>query len=66
VTRAIGWVFVAAIGYHALLAVADARRAGAAGHGLPALGYTAIGVVAGLLVIVACAHAVRGARGRVR
>jgi hypothetical protein len=66
VTRAIGWVFVAAVGYHALLAADDARRASAAGRGLPALGYTAIAVAAGVLVIAACAHAARGARGRVR
>jgi hypothetical protein len=66
VARAIGWVFVAAIGYHALLAANDARRAGADGSWPKVLGYGAIAVAAAMLVIGACAHSVQEARRRAR
>jgi len=66
VARAIGWAFVAVIGYHALLAASDARRAGVDGSWPEVLGYAAIAVVAAVLVVAACAHAAREARRRVR
>ncbi len=64
--RAIGWVFVAVIGWHALLAANDARRAGADRNWAGMLLYGVIAVVAGALVVGACAHAARSARRRVR
>jgi hypothetical protein len=64
--RAIGWVFVAVIGWHALLAVNDARRASADRNWPVVLFYAVIAVAAGALVVGACAHAARSARRRVR
>jgi hypothetical protein len=64
--RAIGWVFVAVIGWHALLAASDARRAGSDGRWGHALGYGAIAVATAVLVIAAGAHAAWSARRRVR
>jgi hypothetical protein len=64
--RAIGWVFVAFVGYHALLAAADAWRAGTDRSWSAVVGYGAIAVVGGGLVIGAVVHAVHRARRRVR
>ena len=63
--RAIGWVFVLAIGYHAVLAAHDALRAGADRSWPQFLGYAAIAVAAAALVGGAVVYA-RSSRRRVR
>ena len=62
----LGWVFVAVIGWHALLAAADARRAGADRDWVGVLLYGAVAIMAGALVVGACVNAARSARRRVR
>jgi len=62
----VGWLFVAAIGYHALLAANDARQAGTDHSWASVIGYGLIAVAAGALVIAACVHEVRSARRRAR
>jgi len=64
--RVIGWVFVAVIGWHALLAANDARGAGADRDWAGLLLYGVIAVAAGALVVGACAHAARSVLRRVR
>jgi hypothetical protein len=66
VVRAIGWVFVAAIGYHALLAANDARGAGADRSWAALAGYGTVAAAGGALVIGACVHALHRARHRKR
>ena len=53
VARAIGWLFVVAIGYHAVLAAIEAVRAAHGGHWAHAGELIAIGIVAAAIVIVA-------------
>ena len=65
VARLVGWVFVAAIGYHAVLAAGDAVDAARAGRWAHAAGYVAIALFAGGLVVGAIVYA-RAARARVR
>jgi hypothetical protein len=65
VARAIGWVFVAFIGYHALLAAADAWRAGAERRWGALVVYGAIAAAAVALVIAACVHALHRGRRRI-
>jgi len=65
VARPIGWVFVAFIGYHALLAATDARQAGADRSWGALVGYGAIAAAAVVLVVGACVHALHRARRRV-
>ena len=55
--RLIAWVFVAAIGYHALLAAHDALRSGADRSWPRFLGYAVIAVIAAALVIGAVVNA---------
>ena len=62
----VGWLFVAAIGYHALLAANDARQAGNDHSWASVIGYGLIAVAAGALVIAAGVHEVRSARRRAR
>jgi hypothetical protein len=59
VARAIGWLFVAVIGYHAVLAVIEAAQAANDSHWLHAVGLTAIAVVAAAIVIAAIVAAAR-------
>ena len=63
--RLIAWVFVAAIGYHALLAAGDAVDAARDGRWAHAAAYAAIALFAGALVVGAILYA-RAARPRVR
>ena len=60
-----GWVFVVAIGYHAVLAAHDAFRAGADRSWPRLVGYAAIALFAAALVIGAVVNA-RSARRGVR
>ncbi|HTD50037.1 MAG TPA: hypothetical protein VK771_05525 [Acidimicrobiia bacterium] len=57
--RAIGWLFVAAIGYHAVLAVGEAVHAGADDRWAYAGELAAIACIAGVIVVVAVVGAVR-------
>jgi len=57
--RAIGWLFVAAIGYHAVLAVMKAVRAGADDNWGYACELMTIAVIATAIVVVAVVSAVR-------
>jgi hypothetical protein len=57
--RAIGWLFVAAIGYHAVLAVGDAIQAGADDRWAYACELAVIACVASAIVVVAVVGAVR-------
>jgi hypothetical protein len=57
--RAIGWLFVAAIGYHAVLAVVDAVQAGADARWAYASELITIACIATAIVIVAVIGAVR-------
>jgi len=57
--RGIGWLFVAAIGYHAVLAVVEAVGAGADGRWAYACELLAIACIATAIVIVAVIGAVR-------
>jgi hypothetical protein len=66
VARAIGWVFVAFIGYHALLAAADAQRAGAERNWAAFVGYGANAEATAALVIGAGVHACQRARRKRR
>jgi hypothetical protein len=59
VARAIGWLFVAAIAYHAVLAVTEAVHAGDDGHWAHATGLMAIAIVATAIVVVAVIGAAR-------
>ena len=52
-------MFVAAIGYHAVLAAVEARRAGSDGHWGHAVELIAIGLAAAALVIGALVSALR-------
>jgi hypothetical protein len=63
VARLIAWVFVAAIGYHALLAAGDAARAAHDGQWARSAGFATIALGAGALVVgaVLYARAVRAA-----
>jgi hypothetical protein len=63
--RLIAWVFVAAIGYHAVLAAGDAVDAARDGRWARSAGYVAITLFAGGLVVGAILYA-RAARTRVR
>lgn len=51
--RAIGWLFVAAIGYHAVLAVIEAVQAGDDGNWTHAGELVAIAIIATAIVVVA-------------
>ena len=62
--RAVGWLFVAVVGYHAVLAVGEAHAAASGGHWAHATGLMAIALIAAAVVIVAAASAVRSARAR--
>ncbi|MGO9875577.1 MAG: hypothetical protein ACLPVY_17470 [Acidimicrobiia bacterium] len=53
VARAIGWLFVAAIGYHAVLAVIEAVQAGDDGDWTRAGELIAIAIVATAIVVAA-------------
>jgi hypothetical protein len=64
--RAIGWVFVAFVAYHAALATEDAWRAGSDRSWAALVGYAAIAAAGVLVVIGAVVHAAQGARRRVR
>ena len=66
VARAIGWVFVAFIGYHAVLAAADALRAGADRSWAALVAYGTIAAIAAVLVVGAAVHELRRTRRRVR
>lgn len=57
--RVIGWLFVAAIGYHAVLAVVEATRAGNDDQWAHAGELLAIAIIAAAIVIVAVVSAVR-------
>ena len=59
VARAIGWVFVAAIGYHGVLAAIDAVRAAGDGNWSYAVEMAAIALVAAAIVVGAAFNAVR-------
>jgi hypothetical protein len=59
VARAIGWLFVAAIGYHGVWAAIHAVEAAADGNWSYAVENAVIAVVASALVIGAAASAVR-------
>ena len=59
VARAIGWLFVAVIGYHAVLAAVRAVQAGSDGHWGHAAELAAIALVAGGIVAAALVNAVR-------
>jgi hypothetical protein len=65
VARLIAWVFVAAIGYHAVLAAGDAVDAARHGRWAHSAGYVAIALFVGGLVVGAIAYT-RAARARVR
>ena len=62
--RLIAWVFVAAIGYHAVLAAGDALGAAADGRWARSTGFLAIALGAGALVVGAVLYA-RATRERV-
>jgi hypothetical protein len=64
VTRAVGWLFVIVIGYHAVLAVGEAHHAASAGHWTHAAELAAIALVAAAVVVVAVASALRSVRAR--
>jgi hypothetical protein len=59
--RAIGWLFVAAIGYHAVLAVGEAVQAGADHRWAYAGELAAIACIASAIVVGAVVGAVRSA-----
>lgn len=59
VARAIGWLFVAAIGYHAILAMVEAGRAAHDGNWAHAAELVAIAIVGTAIVIVAVIAALR-------
>jgi uncharacterized membrane protein required for colicin V production len=65
VARAIGWVFVAFVAYHAILAAGDAWSAAREGSWPRAAGFAAIALVGTALVVGAVAYA-RTTRRRVR
>ena len=60
--RAIGWVFVAVIGYHAALAAIRAAQAGSDGNWGRAIEMTAIALVGTALVMLAVVGALRSSR----
>jgi hypothetical protein len=66
VARAIGWVFVAAIGYHAVLAVIEAVQAGTDGNWTHAGELIAIAMIAAAIVIVAVVGAASRRSSRTR
>ena len=66
VARVIGWVFVAVIGYHAVLAVIEGGQAANDGKWGHAIELLAIAVVAGAIVVAAVVAATRSASRRVR
>jgi hypothetical protein len=59
VARAIGWLFVADIAYHAVLAVIDGGQAANDGKWANAAGLFAIGMAAAAIVVVALVAAKR-------
>ena len=59
VAKAIGWIFVAVIGYHAVLAVIEGGQAVTDGNGGHAAELFAIAVVAGAIVVAAVVAATR-------
>ena len=65
IARAVGWLFVAVIGYHAVLAAFDAVDAGGDRSWPRVVGYSAIAFGATVLVVGAIAHEVRSARRRI-
>lgn len=64
VARAIGWLFVAAIGYHAVLAVIEAVHAAGDGNWAHAGELITIAIVGAAIVIVAVIAALRTAAPR--
>ena len=62
--RAIGWVFVAVIGYHAVLAAIRAAQAGADGNWGRVVEMTAIAIFGTALVVLAIAGTVRSSSRR--
>jgi hypothetical protein len=64
VARAIGWLFVALIGIHAVRAASQAERAASDGNWMHAAELIAIALVATAIVIAALVGAVRSARAR--
>jgi hypothetical protein len=60
--RAIGWVFVAVIGYHAVLAAIRAAQAGSDGNWGRVVEMSAIALVGTALVILAAVGAARASR----
>jgi hypothetical protein len=63
VARLIGWIFVAVVGYHVILAAGDAWMAARDHRWGPCSGYAALALVGAALVVGALAHA-RPARRR--
>ena len=57
--RAIGWLFVAAIAYHAVLAAIQAEQAGSDGKWAHAVELVVIAIVATALVVAAVVTAMR-------
>jgi hypothetical protein len=66
VARAIGWLFVGLIGYHAVRGFVLAARAGADGDWDHAAVLATLALVAGAIVIAAVAGALRSARAQRR
>jgi hypothetical protein len=64
VARAIGWVFVAAIGYHAVRAWGQTARAVSDHNWGYAIELGAIAVVATIVVVAAILAAAKSVRGR--
>ena len=62
--RAVGWLFVIVVGYHAVLAVGEAHHAASGGHWMHAAELAAIALVAAVIVIAALASALRSIRAR--